>query len=339
MGSATSVSDFGSQYRDYERGTRKYRPAVASTVYSPGIALQFSAQNLQPYPDQKGVGLPPASANQQSIVGIVSETWVGFGGSVSPANYTSPANLTAGLLRGTQYIEAVISGFHPQVLVDQAGTGAVTIVDKLPLIASRGTAGYLMGGSVSAPNGISAFAGNASLPASGIGSSITAAALAAATQTDTITGTPAAGDTLSVTIQTPYVSSAPGTVQTTTWTTPPLTSAQATSVTTAAAALVAYLNAQPSFSAWFTASNVAGVVTVTVNTFSVTNPMLFKVNFGSGSTESSFFTISISGMVANSLTFAVAATGGSVATAGAATLTGGTGFMGYLPALVGCVGC
>jgi hypothetical protein len=339
MGSATSVSDFGSQYRDYERGARKYRPAVASTVYSPGIALQFSSQDIQPYPDQKGVGLPGTGANQQSIVGIVSETWVGFGGSVSPANYTSGANLTAGLVRGTQYIDAVISGFHPSVLVDQSGAGAVTIVDKLPLIASRGTAGYLQGGSVSAPNGISAFAGNASLPASGIGSSITAAALAAASQTDTIAGAPAAGDTLSVTIQTPYVPSAPGTAQTTTWTTPPLTSAQAVSATTAAAALVAYLNAQPSFSAFFTAANAAGVVTVTVNNFSVTSPMFFKVNFGSGSTEASFFTISLSGMVANSLTFAVAATGGSTATAGGANLAGGTGFKGYLPALVGCVGC
>jgi hypothetical protein len=339
MGSATAITDFGSQYRSYERGERKYRPAVASTVYSQGIALQFSSQDIQPYVDEKGVGLPGTGANQQSLVGIVSETWNGFGGSTSPGNFTSPANLTQGVLRGTQYIEAVISGFHPGVLVDQSGTGAVTIVDKLPLIASRGTAGYLMGGSVSAPNGISAFAGNAALPASGIGSSITAAALAAASQTDTLTGTPAAGDTLSVTIQTPYVASAPGTAQTTTWTTPGLTSAQATTVTTAAAALVAYLNAQPSFSAFFTASNVAGVVTVTVNNFSVTSPMLFKVNFGSGTTESNFFNISLSGMVANSLTFAVASTGGTTSTAGGANLAGGTGFKGYLPALIGCFGC
>ncbi len=339
MGSATSVSDFGSQYVDYERGTRKYRPAVASTVYSPGIALQFSSQDIQPYLDEKGVGLPGTGANQHSLVGIVAQTWNGFGGSVSPGNYTSPANLAPGLLRGTQYIDAVISGFHPGVLIDQSGTGAVTIVDKLPLIASRATAGYLQGGSTSAPNGISAFAGNAAIASTGIASSITAAALAAATQTDTIAGTPAAGDTLSVTIQTPYIDSAPGTAQTTTWTTPALTTAQAVSVTTAAAALVAYLNAQPSFSAWFTASNVAGVVTVTVNNFSVTSPMLFRVNYALGGVLGSGFNISLSGMVANSLTFAVAATGGSTATAGAATLTGGTGFKGYLPALVGCVGC
>src|ERR1700688_4319961 len=108
MGSATAVSDFGSQYRGYERGERKNRPAGASPVYSPGIPLQFSSQDIQPYPDQKGVGLPGTGANQQSIVGIVSETWNGFGGSVSPNNFTSPANLTQGVLRGTQYIEAVI---------------------------------------------------------------------------------------------------------------------------------------------------------------------------------------------------------------------------------------
>jgi hypothetical protein len=80
-------------------------------------------------------------------------------------------------------------------------------------------------------------------------------------------------------------------------------------------------------------------VTITVNTFSVTNPMLFKVNFGSGNTETGLFNISLSGMVANSLTFAVAATGGSTATAGGAVFASGTGFKGYLPALVGCVGC
>lgn len=331
MGSSTGVTDLGSQYLDFERSTKDYRP-LANTVYTPGSLLQFASLDTQPWPDAKGAQLSAIAANQQSLLGFVADTWPGFNGSIGtpnlPANYTSPVTLTA--LRGTLDVNAVTQGYHPGVLLDQSGSGAVTVVDKLSLIASRATVGYVQGGSASAPAGGTAVVANAVLPASGIGSSLTAAALAQASQTDTIAGTPAVGDTLSVTIQSPYVSSAPGVAQTTTWTTPPLTTAQAVSVTTAAAALVAYLNAQANFSKYFTATNLVGVVTVTVNAAAA----LFNVNFGSGTTETANFSISISGMVANSLTFAVAATGGSTATAGAANLASGTGYKGVVPALV-----
>lgn len=327
MGASTGVTDLGSQYRSYERSEKIYRP-LANTTYNPGSVLQNVSTDLEIWPDEKGAQLSAIAANQQSLVGVVAETWPGFGASIVPASYTSAASFTA--FRGTVGIETITQGYHPSILLDNSGTGAVTVVDKLPLIASRATAGYAQGvAAASALGGTSVFAA-AKLPASGIGSSLTAAALAQATAIDTLTGTPAVGDTLSVTIQSPYINTAPGVLQTTTYTTPPLTAAQAVSVTTAALALLTYLNAQPSFSQYYTASQVAGVVTITVNALS--NP--FRINFGSGTNETNFFNIGISGMVANSLTFAASSTGGTISTATNATFTGGTGYKGIVPGYI-----
>ena len=329
MASSTSLTDLSSQYRSYERSEKIYRPITGAT-YNPGNVVQNVASNLEGWPDAKGVQPSIITANQQSLVGVVSEAWPGFAGSVSPGNYGPITSFTT--LRGTLGIEVVTQGYHPAILVDQSGSGAVTIVNKLALIASIVTAGYAQGASATAPAGGTAVVANAKLPASGIGSSITAAALAQASQTDTLAGTPAAGDVLSVTIQTPYVSSAPGVVQTTTWTAPALTSAQATTVTTAALALLTYLNAQPSFSKWFIATQVAGVVTITVNALG----NLFNINYGSGTNETFAFNLALSGMIANSLTFAVASSAGAgtTSTAGAATLASGTGYLGPVPGYV-----
>jgi hypothetical protein len=326
MGSA-QIADGGVQYRSYQRSELGFRP-VASTVYTPGMCVKLASMDLQVFTDAKAIALTGTTANQQLIRGIVSETWNGFNATIGAANYTSGANLSA-LLMPLPLIDVVVAGFHPAVFVDQSGAGAVTLVNELPLIPSRATAGYSQGiAAASAPGG-TGFVGNALLPASGIGSSITAAALAQASQTDTIAGVPLAGDTLTVTIQSPYVASAPGTAQTLAYTIT-LTSAQAASVTLAAAALVAFLNAQASFNQYFTATNLAGVVTVTVN--GLATP--FRVNFGTGANVASSFDISLSGMIANSLTFAVAATGGSTATAGGANFAGGTGFKGTIPAVI-----
>lgn len=329
MGASTGVTDLGSQYRSYERSEKISRP-IANVTYNPGSVLQNVAANLELFPDEKGAQLSSTSAAQTSLVGVVSETWPGFAGSIGAASYTSASSYTA--FRGTVGIETVTQGYHPAILLDQSGTGAVTVVDKISLIASRASVGYAQGGSATAPGGGTFVVANAKLPASGIASSLTAAALAQASQTDTLAGTPAAGDILSVTIQTPYVSSAPGTAQTTTWSTPPLTAAQAVSVTTAGLALLTYLNAQPGFSQFFIASQAAGVVTITVN--ALANP--FKINFGSGSAETNAFNISLSGMVANSLTFAVASSAGAgtTSTAGAANLASGTGYLGIVPGYV-----
>jgi hypothetical protein len=327
----TQAADLTTGYRSFIRDEEAYRP-VPSTTYLPGMAVRIASQDLQVYPDEKTVELSAAGASQQGLIGIVADTWPGFGPTSStPPNYTSPANLAA--LRGTVGIDVVRKGFHPGVLIDQSGSGAVTIVNRLALIASAATAGALQGGSATVAAGGSAVVANALLPAASLfGYSLTAAALAQASQTDTLTGTPAAGDILQVTIQTPYVASAPGVLQKTTWSTPPLTAAQATSVTTAALALLTYLNAQPTFSAYFIATQVAGVVTITVNALST----LFRVNYGTGGNIANYFDISLSGMLANSLTFAVAtvAGGGTVSTAGSTTFASGTGFYGYIPALV-----
>jgi hypothetical protein len=328
MAASTQATDLGSQYKSIEQSQKIYRP-VAATTYLPGSVLQTVSQDLELFPDQKCAQLSSTAAAQQGLVGVVDEDWPGFAGSIGPASYVSPASFTN--FRGTVGVNVKTMGYHSGVLVDQSGTGAVTIVNRLPLVASRATAGYAQGVAATAPLGGTSVVANAKLPASGIGSSLTAAALAQASQTATV-ATPAAGDALTVTIQSPYVSSAPGVAQTTTWTTPPLTAAQATSATTAALALLTYLNAQPNFSQYFTATQAAGVVTVTVNALSTG----FAVNFGSGQTVTSSFSIGLSGMVANSLTFAagVVGAGGTTNTAGGANLAGGTGYFGTVPALI-----
>jgi hypothetical protein len=311
-----------------------YRPYKTAASYVPGTVLQLVSLDNQLYPDWQTVQPLPAGTTLGKIAGVVSERFVGFAGSI---NTTSPPPVGAYqtttvaapyLQRGTQFIEAVCKGFA-RVLVDQSGASAVTLTDGLPIVSSRNSAGY--------GQGLTLFLGSpgytiglASLPASGIGSSITAAALAQATQTFTVT-TPASGDTLNAVIQSPYSATSPGVVQTITYSLT-LNATTAASVTTAAAAMVAYLNSQTSFSTYFTATNVAGVITVTVNANSVD----FLVTYGSGSTLTGQWYVPISGMVANTLTTTASVTGagGTGFAAGGGTFSGGTGFKGLLPAWI-----
>ncbi len=318
----SNLPSFGS------RVTESYRP-TSSTIYVTGNVLQLAALDLQTTPDFKTVQLSASGASQGNLVAVVSDTWPGFGGSASGAQNTAAPSQTLG--RGTQFIEGVCRGAAP-ILVDQSGTSAITLTNGMALVACNGTAGYAMGKAIaSAPGGLATI-GAAVLPASGIGSSITAAALAQAAQTVTIAGTPAAGDIITVTIQSPYVLSAPGVAQTIAYVVPALTTAQAVSVTTAALAVLTYLNAQPSFSQYFTAAQVAGVITITVNALSTP----FLVNVGTGTTVAGQFTLGISGMVANSLTITTGVNGGagSTSTAGAGTFAAGTGYKGIIPALI-----
>jgi hypothetical protein len=152
-----------------------------------------------------------------------------------------------------------------------------------------------------------------------------------ASATDTLTGTPAAGDVLSVTVQIPYNTANPGVAQTRTITTT-LTSGQAASVTTAAAALAAALNLDPVYALFYTASSAAGVVTHAVNALSAK----FLVTFGStllGLTDQ--FAVSLSGSIGNSMSFAAATvSGATISTASGAALTGGVGYLGTLPVWV-----
>lgn len=319
------TGDLTGQYLSFQSTQDDYR-AVAATLFSPGMAVQFAAIDSQIYPDQKTVQPTGTAANQQLIIGLVAETWPGFNASIGSATFTSPSS--SATVRGTSGVTVKTGGYHPAGLVDQSGTGGAAITNGTPLIASRATAGYMQGvGTAVAGLGTAAIA---LLPAAGIGSSITAGALVQASQTATIAGVPAAGDTLSITIQMPYTTAAPGVVQKQTFTTPALTSGQAASVTTAAAALVSYLNGQAAFSAFYTASNAAGVVTVAVNALAAP----FLVTFGTGSTVQDSITLALSGSVGNSITFACAATGGSTNTAGGATLANGVGYKGTIPVIV-----
>ncbi|GAC1496108.1 MAG: hypothetical protein NVS1B2_15840 [Vulcanimicrobiaceae bacterium] len=324
MPDIAQTKDLTRQYVSYDRSIDTFRP-VTGVLYTPGLCVKLAALDLQVYPDQSTVALPGVAANPQLIMGVVAEVWPGFAGSIGAASYLAP-NQT--LARGSQGVDLVILGYHPAVFIDQSGVGAVTVTNEVPVIPSRATSGYVQG--VATAVGALGSVGVAMLPAAGIGSSLTAAALAQAAQTSTVAGVPAVGDTLSVTIQAPYASGAPGVVQTTTFTTAGLTAAQAASVTSAAAALVTFLNAQAAYSQYFTATSALGVVTHTVNALS--NP--FAIIYGTGTTIASQFNLGVSGSFANALTFAAAATGGSTHTAGGATFAGGTGYKGTVPVYV-----
>jgi hypothetical protein len=319
--------DLTKQYLGFDRAGDTYRPGQGLT-YLPGMLVTLAPLDRQYYPDQSTVEPSYTTATPpQMLIGVVAEIWPGFNGSLNtPPNYVSNTNQQTS--RGTQGVDCITNGYHPALLIDQSGTGAVAITNGSPIIASRATVGYGQGAtSTSAPGGATVVA-CAMLPST---LTLTAATLAQASQTDTLTGTPATGDTLSVTIQTPYSAAQPGTIQTTTFTVT-LTAAQATSVTTAAAALVAYLNSQTLFSTYFIASNTAGVVTIAVNTLS--SP--FTYTLGSGTYVASQYSLGLSGVVGNGLTFSVASTGGTISTAGGASLAGGTGFKGPIPAYVVC---
>lgn len=328
--SFTSVGDLTLNNRSLTRGMTPFRP-LANTAYPPGTVLQLAARDAQIYPDIKTVRPSVAQANtvvsQRLFAGVVSAQWPGFNGSIGAPSYTSPsANPGPGGARGSQYVYATCKGVGG-ILVDQSGSGAVTLVHGGALVVSVASTGYAQGGADTVavvPIAV------ATLPASGIGSSITAAALAQAAQTFTV-ATPAAGDIVNTTIQSPYTEASPGVVQTTTWSLT-LTSATAASATTAGAAIVAFLNAQPNFSQYFIATNAAGVVTVTVNALSTP----FQITYGTGTTLTDVWSIGLSGMIANSLTTAASVTGsgGTTYTAGGANLASGTGYKGLIPAMI-----
>jgi len=323
--------DLTKQYLQYARQINDFRP-VANTTYTPGLCLQLTSQAGEQYPDEGTVQLPGLTANQAGIVGVVWEAWPGFSGAGLPTTFTSPANVTT-LQRGTTGVAAVVIGYHPSVLIDQSGAGAVAITNGVLLIPSRATAGYSQG-TATAPTVGLALVGMAVLALStdtpSFGNSLGAGALVQASQTATVAGVPTVGDAYTVNIQIPYTTANPGVAQVLTINVPPLTAGQAASVTTAAAAVVAALNANATFATYYTASNAAGVVTVAVNTLS--SP--FQVTAGSGTYLSGQWSVGLSGTVGNAITFSVSVVGVSTFTAGGATLAGGTGFKGAAPAMI-----
>jgi len=331
---AAQDEDLTLQYRQFKRTSDDFRP-IPGVSYLPGSVCKMTALDTQVYYDQKTVKLTTTSAAQRLIMGVVAPDWPGFNASIGAPNYVAPG-IVGNYARGSTGVKLVIWGFHGGVLVDQSGSGAATITNEIPLVPSRATAGYAQGVAAASQAGPNSTVGIAMLPAAGIGSSITAAALAQASETFTI-ATPASGDTLNLTIQAPYTETSPGTAQTQTWSLL-LTSTTAASPTTAGNAMTAYLNAQASFSQFFIATNSAGVLTVTVNALSA--PFLVTGANGQGANALGMqFTIGISGMIANSLTTAstVTGAGGTTFTAQGGTFasgTPGTGYFGVVPAWI-----
>ena len=314
------------------RGGQSYRPAPTAATYLPGMSLQAVALDGQLAPDHTTVQITPAGTTLTKIMGVVSSEWGGFiNGNNTNTTYTTTTNNT-GQVRGTQFIEGVVKGVAG-VLIDQAGSGAVTVVDGLQIVSSRNTAGYGQGVAVSTAVGRACYA-VASLPSTGIGSSFTAAALAQAS-TDFTVASPASGDIVNTTIQVPYTQAAPGVVQTKTWSLA-LNSVSAVSATTAALAILTYLNSQSDFATYFIATQTAGAVHIAVNGASAP----WAVTFGSGSNFTGQVTIGLSGMQANLLTTvgSVTGAGGTTYSAAGTTFGGGTsagtGYKGIIPAFI-----
>lgn len=330
---AAQTRDLTGQYLGYDRDIDTFRPAIATT-FTPGLAVKIVDQTLQIYPDEATIGLPSTTigATQNLLMGVVAETWVGFGGSVVPGQFTSASSPTT--TRGTTGVDVVLRGFHPALFIDQSGSGAVTIVNGLPIVPSVATAGRGQGVATATATGGLGTIGVAMLPVgSFFGSSLTAAALAQAAATFTIAGTPTVGDVYTYTVTAPFSTAAPGVAQVYTFVVPPLTSAQAVSATTAALAVLTFLNAQPNFSQYWTATQAAGVITWTVN--ALANP--WQITFGTNGVLTNQYNLALSGMIANNATNGLAVT---AAVTGVSTnvvttqFAGGTGYRGTIPVYV-----
>lgn len=334
-------------------GKQSYRPSNAVNTYIPGIACGLVAVDSQILPDFQTVQPLAAGTTTPLFTGVVQYAWGGFDNAA--VRNTSYASVSSQLnVRGTQYIPLVVKGIA-YVWIDGSGSGAVDITNGIQIVSSRSTAGYGQGVALATATARSSLIGNANLPASAFPtvSSVTtlkAAALAQASTTFTVGGTPASGDVLTVTIQAPYTDLQPGTAQTFAVSVT-LNATTAVSTTTAATALAAALNQNPYFAVqsihavgnpppYFTATSSAAVVTVTVNTLA--NPFLVtggSTNAAGTAVEQWRYYVSISGATANGLTTvaAVSAGAGSTLTAAGATFnsgTPGTGYKGLCPILV-----
>jgi len=315
------TTDATKQNLGYNRSENSYRP-LPGVAYPIGLIVKFASLDQQVWVDENMVIPATTAATQQLQIGVVSDMWGGFG----PAfGYTAPLTNA----RGTFNVDVITQGYHPALLIDQSGTGAATITNETPIIPSRGTSGYGMG--TTTPVAGLGTTAVAMLPASGLCSSLTAAALVQASCTDTITGAPALNDVITVTVQIPYVTANPGVAQTRSVATT-LTAAQAVSVTTAAAAVVAACNADAIYSLYYIASNVAGVITHTVvqgGTFTVN----YSGTYNGTTVVVSQFSFTTSGSAMNGATHTSAAVGGSVSTA-SGNFANGTGYKGSIPAQV-----
>jgi hypothetical protein len=305
------------------RITDNLRP-VPGAAYPAGTVLQLVPQDSQAYIDTLTVQPVAPAQRAPMLIGAVPAEWAG-GGFDGLGNPTAAASGA----RGTQMVEAVIYG-AAHVLIDQSGANAATLTNGIPVTSSEVTTGYGEG-TAAATAYANAILGYASLPAAGFGSSLTAAALAQATVTFTIAA-PAAGDTIGVTIQVPYIQDSPGVAQTRTVSVV-LTAATAATATTAALALLTAINADPVLGKMMVATQVAGVITCTI-----LGTYIFAVYPASQWVNAAIpfnvkpLVYTLTGMLANTITTVAVASGGGGTTnvASATTFLNGTGYKGFV---------
>lgn len=305
------------------RATQPFRPLYGSNL-TPGTVVKSVAMDFQQWSDGATVGPTFANAADKTVQGVVSQDWKGYTGA-DPATYAANQGLSS---RGTQIVRVTAWGFHPAVLFD--ATAGTALTNGLPVVPSATTPGRAQGGAGS----FGSMVGNVMAPQAGLGSNIANGALVQASATVTLTGVPnvAGGDSVLVTLQIPYLGSVfnpvlPGIPQTRLLTVV-LTAAQSASLTTAAAAVAAAINADSILSVYYTATAALGVITIAVNALS--SPFLVTYLLGG------VYRFGLSGSAANGLTFTTSAvsTGSLVSTASAGTLTGGAGFFGTLPVFI-----
>lgn len=332
-------------------GTQAYRVSNAINTYYPGTVLVLSAVDSEILPDFQTVQASPATANTAPIAGVVADSWGGFDNAgIFATSFTSVA--TQLNVAGTQFVQAKIKGVNYVFINAASGTN---ILNGTALCTSANTVGYAQGisSTACAPN-ICVGAVNIPTTAANYGGTITSAALVQASGTITVAGTPATGDVLSAFFQIPYTDLQPGTVQYGSVSVT-LTASQATSVTTAALALLTAMNQSPYFATGTTfgqrvqgvfpyyapATQVAGAITIKVNTLA--NPFLVTggaTNLAGRAVEQWRFEPSLSGQLGNENYYygSVSAGSGSSITpnglANTTQLASGAGFNGRLPATI-----
>ena len=310
------------------RITDDYRPGLGF-AYPSGTVVCLPALDLQAFVDMRTVVPSPAAANVPLLIGVVSAESVSktTGGFDGLGAVVSAANAAA---RGTQKLALTIYGQHDGVLVDNSGAGSAAIVHGTMLTSSVVTSGSAQGVTAAPPP--NALLGSAVLPLAGLGATFGAGALVAAAITGTLT-VAAPGQTVFATLQIGDSQNFPGVAQTRTISVV-LNATNGASVTTAAAALAAAINADPIASLIYVATSALGVVTLTALATG-----LFSRFFVPAMQNTSLafnyagYRFNTAGTGGNGLTTAFGGSGGATATGGGA-LAGGTGYKGTIPAFI-----
>ena len=310
------------------RITDDYRPGLGF-AYPSGTVVCLPALDAQAFLDMRTVIPSPAAANVPLLIGAVSAESISktTGGFDGLGNAVSGANAAT---RGTQKLALTIYGQHDGVLIDNSGAGSAAIVHGTMLTSSPVTSGSAQGVTVAPPP--NALLGSAVLPLAGLGATFGAGALVAAAITGTLT-TAAAGQTVFATLQIGDNQNFPGIVQTRTVSVL-LNATTGASVTSAAAALAAAINADPTLNQLYVATSALGVVTITaLATGFFSRFFLTSLQNTSLSFNYAGYRFNTAGTGGNGLTTSFGGSGGAVATGGGA-LAGGTGYKGTIPAFI-----